>query len=349
MRSSSIEGDNKMMNFNLRKSLRFIAVFILVISYKTSLHSFEKIIPLSNLNAPERMVIDSERIYVEDRKSIKLFNKSDFVFIKTIGREGQGPGEFQDFAIPQILPDKILVSTANKISYFSFDGELIEERKNTQSDYGIKAVNQNYIGFDWVFIEDYVAYILYDSDLKPIKELHRGKAIIHPNRRRDFFEIHFYDVQRDKIVIAQREGFEIDIFDSEGKLLHSIKHKVKAIPFSKNDKDDVVNYWREERGYEQWQIDSLLKRTDFPEFFPPIQTCRLADGKIYVITYKKIDDKNECLIFDMSGEFIKDAYFPLKMMAPNHACPFAIYENTLYQLIFNYDFETWELHINQID
>ena len=108
-------------------------------------------------------------------------------------------------------------------------------------------------------------------------------------------------------------------------------------------------YWKDERGYEQWQIDRLLARTDFPDFFPKIQTCRLAVGKIYVMTYKREGEKNECLIFDLSGDFINATYFPLKMLAPNLASPFTIHENHLYQLIFNYGDEAWELHINQIE
>ena len=343
------EGDNKTSHNDLRRLQKIIPIIVFVVFSALLIYGSEKIIPLTHLDVPVRIVLDDERIYIEDGPTIKLFNRIDYNFIKTIGGEGQGPGEFQGFATPQILPEHILVSGDYKVAYFSLDGELIEERRHTQFGYGIKAVNQNYIGFDWRFREDYVAYILYDSDFKPIKELHRGKALIHPNRRREFFEIHFYDVYKDKIVIAQREGFVIDIFDSGGKLLHSIKHKVKAVPFTKTDKEDAVKYWREERGYEQSQIDNLLERTDFPDYFPQIQTCRLADGKIYVITYRRKDNKNECLIFDMQGKLLKKTYLPLKMLAPNLASPFTIHEENLFQLIFNYENEKWELHINQID
>lgn len=293
------------------------------------------------------IVVGDERIYIADGAVIKLFDKAEFNFIKTIGR--QGPGEFQDFAIPQILPENLLVSTANKIVYFSPDGEFIKERKHAVFGYGIKAVGRNYLGFAWRFREDYVAYILYDSAFDPVKELHRGKAIIHPNRRREFFEIHFYDTHQNKIVVARREGFAVDIFDAEGSLLHSLTHDVKPVAFTNKDKEKVLIYWKDERGYEQWQIDRLLARTDFPDFFPKIQTCRLADGKIYVITYTREGNKNECLIFSLSGDFIKATYFPLKMLAPNLASPFTIHGNRLYQLMFNYEDEAWVLHVNQIE
>jgi len=338
-----------MMHIDWSRLQKIIPIIVFAIFSTALIYSSEKIIPLTNLNVPVTIAMDNERIYIEDGPTIKLFNRFDFKFIKTIGGEGQGPGEFQGFANPQILPEHILVSGDNKVAYFSLNGEFIKERRHAQFGYGIKAANQNYIGFAWRFREDYVSYTLYDSDFKPIKELHRGKALIHPNRRREFFEIHFYDTYKDKIVVAQREGFVIDIYDSEGNVLHSIKHKVKLVPFTKKDKENALKYWREERGYEQWQIDFLLERTDFPNYYPPIQTCRLADGKIYVITYTKKDDKYECLVFDMNGKFIKEAYFPLKMLAPNLASPFTIQGENLYQLIFNYETENWELYVEDIN
>jgi hypothetical protein len=309
----------------------------------------EKIVPLTNLNNPVAIVLNSEWIYIQDSATVRLFRKSDYKYIKTVGREGQGPGEFQDFASPQILPEHLLVSSSNKIALFSLSGEFIEEKRHAVFDYGIKSINNHYVGFVWAYREDYVAYLLYDSDFILIKELHRGKALLHPNRRRDFFEIHFYDTYEDKIAVAHREGFVIDIYNSKGDILHSIRHEVEPVTFTKEDKENVVKYWREERGYQQWQIDQLLERTDFPDSYPPIQTCRLADGLIYVITYKEKRDKFECLLFDLMGDLVKTVYVPLNMLSPNLASPFTISENSIYQLIFNYEEDRWELHINKLD
>lgn len=311
--------------------------------------AIEKTYLIPNLNNPATIVMNNNRIYVEDGTTIKLFGRNDFKYIKTIGREGQGPGEFQGSANPQILPEKLLVSSSNKISYFTLSGDFIKDKKHTLFGSKIRAVNNKYVGFVWVFREDYVAYILYNSDVKPIKELHRGKALLHTNGRRDLFEIFFYDTYKDKIVVAHREGFIIDIFDSNGNRIYSIKHKVKPVPFTNEDREKVIRYWREERGLDQWQIEYLEKRTDFPGNYPPIQTCRLADGKIYVVTYTKKDDQYECLIYDVNGKFLKKAYLPLKMLAPNHAFPFSINGNNLYQLIYNNEDNIWELHVNRID
>ena len=308
----------------------------------------EEIYPLLNINNPSTIVMDGQRVYIEDGSTVKVFERSDFKYIRTIGREGQGPGEFQDSATPQILPGKLLVSSSNRISFFTLSGEFIEDKKHTYYGTTLKTVNNKYVGYDWVFEEDYVAYYLYDSDFKPIKELHRGKAIRHPNGRRNLFEIFFYDTYKDKIVVAHREGFFIDVFDSEGNIIFSIKHEVKSVPFTDEDREKVIQYWKEDRRYEQWQIESLEKSTNFPDFYPPIHTCRLADGKIFVITYEKRDSKFECLIFNLEGKYIKNTYIPLNMLAPNLASPFTIYGSNLYQLIYSMGDDGWKLHVNPI-
>lgn len=305
-----------------------------------------RIYALSNLADPSTIVMDNKRIYIEDSACIKLFDGRDFQFIKTIGSEGQGPGEFQDTATPQILPECLYVSSTNKISYFSLTGDFINETKHTLFIANIKAISDKYVGYVWVFREDYIAYILYDSEFKPIKELHRGKALIHPDGRRDFFEIFFYDVYEDKIVVASREGFTIDIFDSNGSVIHSIETETELTPFKEEDHQRVLSYWRD-TGLNQEQRDILEKRTDFPDFYPSIQTCRLADGKIFVITYSRKGNKFECLIYDMNGKYIKRVYISLVMIAPNFASPFTISGNSVHQLIYDYEEERWELYINQ--
>jgi hypothetical protein len=311
-------------------------------------------IPLPSLEKPEAIVMNDAYVAVADGTSVKLFDGRTFRLIRTIGREGQGPGEFQDFTHPQLLRDHVLVSSTNKISYFTYGGELIKEKKHDLMASNVLAIKDKYVAF--VIIrpvdrsEDFqLAYNLYDSDFRKIRELHRGEWLIKKNRRRGFFEIFFYETCEDNIVLAHRQGFVIEVLDAKGNVVHTIKPEFQPIPFTGKDKEKVIQYWREERGYNREQVESLEKRTDFPDHYPPLLTGRVADGKIYAVTYRRDDGRQECLIYELNGRFIKQTWLVLTMAAPNSAGPFAIRGNTLYQLIYDEKDSVWKLHRHLID
>ncbi|MCJ7682180.1 MAG: 6-bladed beta-propeller [Candidatus Aminicenantes bacterium] len=324
-------------------------VFIVLMTALISFSFAQEKIQLNELNSPSTIVVSDDYIAIEDGATVKLYNADNFTFIQTIGNEGQGPGEFQIFATPQILEEVFLISSSNKIAFFNFAGDLIKEKRHTFFASPLKAIEDKFVGFVWNFPEDYIAYILYGSDFEPIKELHRGKPLIHPNRRRDLFEIFFYDTYDENIVIAHRDGSGISVFDSKGNMSHLIKPRFNRRPFTKDDKLKLLQYWKEERGYNQAQIESLEKRTDFPDFYPPFNTCRIADGLIYIITYESVGDKVACLIYDINGMFHKRISLPIHMSAPNNVLPFTIKNNKMYQISFNNEQNHWELIVSEIE
>ncbi len=311
-------------------------------------------IALPNLEKPDAIVMNENFAAVADGTSVKLFDGRTFRFIRTIGREGQGPGEFQDFAYPQLLPEYILVSSTNKVSYFSYGGELIKEKKHDLMASNVLAIKDRYVAFVIIrpgdLSEDFqLAYNLYDANFRKIRELHRGEWFIRKNKRRGFFEIFFYDTCQGKIILAHRQGFAIEILDAEGNIIHTIEADIPPVPFTGKDRESVIKYWREERGYDQWQVESLDKRTDFPDHYPPLLTGRVADGKIYAVTYRQEEGRRECLVYDLEGRFIKRTWLTLTMAAPNSAGPFAIRADTLYQFIYNDKDNVWKLHRSPID
>jgi len=77
-------------------------------------------------------VDEIERIYVSDRKEshIKVYDQNG-KYLRTIGRKGQGPGEFQRITRIQILTsDNLLVynSKTRRLSFFSLDGLFITSK-----------------------------------------------------------------------------------------------------------------------------------------------------------------------------------------------------------------------------
>lgn len=303
---------------------------------------------MPNLDNPATIVMDNNRVYIEDGPAVKLFSRKDFRYLKTIGKVGEGPGEFKGYAAPQIFPDKLLISSMNKISYFTLSGDFISDKRHSPPCFLIKAINDKYVGYIWVFRGGYITYNLYNSDFKQIKELHRGKPFIYPNGQHEYIKYVFYDTYKDKIVLAHRDGLSIDILDSNGNVCYLIELKTKPVPFTKKHKNQTIKAWQE-NGMTESQIQILEKKTIFPDFFPPIQECRLADGKIYVVTYMTKENKYKCLVYNMNGEKIKTIYLPIIMMSPSQAFPFSISSDDFCQLVYNYDYNEWELHVYRID
>ena len=88
---------------------------------------------LASFNQPFSMTADKDgNIYILDMSSMSLkkFDKEG-LFIKSIGRRGQGPGELSGPSFVAILGDTLSVMSqrVRKISRFTLDGEYIDDKR----------------------------------------------------------------------------------------------------------------------------------------------------------------------------------------------------------------------------
>jgi len=329
--------------------LRFLALACLSIIFvpHSSFAAREKY-SLPELEMPIRIVVNPKFIAIEDDAVVKMYDSKNFQYMKSVGRKGQGPGEFQDEAFPWMSSESLLVNSSNKISFFNFNGDLINEIKHPLG-YPLYPINGHYLGYFWNLREGYASCILYDSAFKPLKELDRGKGMFDRNTRRwELFEIFFYSINRDKIVVANRDGSGISIFDDRGNLTALIKPKYSPPHFTATDKANVTTYWTDVLKWPKSYLEGRIKNTKFPENFPPVLTCRLDDDHVYIVTYEKKGHHYLYFKYDYAGSEIKRAYLPLEMTAPHVSVPFDIYGDKLYQLVFNMESDKWELIVDDI-
>lgn len=198
------------------------------------------IIPLKELNNPYYLIANKDFLLIADNHKVRMYAIKDFKLVKTIGRKGEGPGEFRDFAYPQILSDSIMISSAYKVTFFDLSGNLIKEQK-TRINYPVKKINSKYVSASVKRGKDdfYLSYNLYDSDFSKEKVFYKGRWMIHKNRKKDLFEIYFFDVHDNKIIFAHREGFQIEVLDEKGNNLHTIKMDPPKIPFTDKDMKQI--------------------------------------------------------------------------------------------------------------
>ncbi|MCK5058165.1 MAG: hypothetical protein KAT34_16045 [Candidatus Aminicenantes bacterium] len=312
-----------------------------------------KVVILNDLAKPGGwLIVYHEQIYISDGYAVKIFSLKDFSLKKTIGRKGEGPGEFKHSPFFYIHHDGLWISSGDKISLFSHSGKLIKEIKEKSRGSNIMPIGQGecFIGFKTKLTHRvfFLTYVVFDSELKAIKEFHRAKWILQRDKNK-LLEQFFYDVVDDKIVFAHYStDFAIDILDKEGNKIHSIRRDDVKIPFTKEDRQAVLDSWRQQLGSGA-NFEYRKKRTEFPEYYPAICTCRTSGKKIYIITYLRKKDKTECLVYDMKGKFLKRLFIPLIKEGPIDLPTLSIYDGQLFQIIDNLEKETWDLHIHRIE
>lgn len=312
-----------------------------------------EIVLLPEIFKPHLIVVDSDQIYIAEETMIYIYSLKDFNLKKKFGKEGQGPSEFSgSIESIEVQPDYILVNSLKKVSFFTRDGNFMDEKKIRSALSGsmFKTIGKQFIGYS-IERENrtfYVVYSIFDSNLKKAKELYRMKWIVQPGRKRKIFETFWYSTYDNKIFIA-REGFIIDVFDIKGERLFSINQEYKNLKFTDSDKRKIVDQWKSDsRTKPYWQ--RLLERTEFPNYFPAIKTCFVADKKLYVQTYKEKDEKTEFFIFNIkgNGELEKKTLIPIIRKNPLEYYPYTIKNGKLYQLVYDLDKYAWELHITEI-
>jgi hypothetical protein len=332
-----------------------ISKFILTIIYCFYLSIYNlnaaQITTLTDIDRPILIEVDKNNIYVCEDFEIKVFSKKTKKLIQKIGKKGEGPGEFRDSPIPQLLEDKIVVYSSGKLSFFKYDGSFINDIKiHKRSKWVKKVADEKYIGFKLLAEPDdfYITYNLLDNEFKVVKEFYRGQYVLHKNRTKDLFETTFFDTYNGKIIYAHNKGFKVDVLDKDGNLITKIRRDEKEIPFTDEDRRKILDFWKTHPDY-RTAYKILEKITIFPKKYPAILTCRVTGNKIYIITYLQKKQKSECFIYDLKGNFVKRTFIPLKSDSPfMRSYPFDIYEGNLFQLIDNLETETWTLHSESI-
>jgi hypothetical protein len=335
----------------MKRSLVLIVLMCLAIS---GLTCAEKVVDLPDVLKAQSILIAHNRLFVAEQAKIYIYSLDDFKLIKKFGKRGEGPMEFMG-AISWMAEGKnsVLISSQNKVSRYSPDGEFLEEKKAKSGIFSgfYQSVKENFTGVSMKTDKGvlYLVISLYDKDFNKLKELaryvfaERGKMnFLNMMRMISCF------TYKDKIYIAGEKGFTINVLDSNGKQLHTITRDYKPRKLTVKDKEDIKELFKQGMPAPQWE--AIKDRIVFSEFYPEILLIHIANDIIYVSTWKKKGDLNEIFLYNLDGTFIKQKFIPI-VLQPGDAIrpyPATFYDGKLYQLIEDEDDEIWKLHINDI-
>ena len=234
----------------------------------------------------------------EDNYIFKFDEKGKFLF--SFGRQGQGPGEFQNppYVVLNEL-DEVMATAPSRRRLVLFDnnGTFIREIAfDVNIGRGILLKNENYLIFHQVWgrrDSDYMSQAplsLWNSEFKEIVELTRLKLPNFFKMTKGTDRVFKWSVSGDFIYIGDDdEEYEINVYDFDGNEVRRIRKKYKKISIPKDYKEEKLKDMNPEK----------RKVTYFPDSFPPYQTFFTSDNDwIFVMTNEKGDNEDE-FVFDI--------------------------------------------------
>lgn len=284
--------------------------------------------------SPSTISCDSEgNIYVVDSgaKNIKKFDKQG-KFLKTIGREGQGPGEFDSLYYSTFAKDRLIVwdSGNRRLCSFTSDGDYVSSVNISYDAGSVRMLRGFPTGEIAVEMEknyrnepdrpQECRIDLYTSDLKFIRtiykrDLWRKKYI----RTKEFGTSTLYfpysaDVRWEvfpdgRLIIGYSEDYELDIFDRSGRKISSISHRDDPVPVSEKDKKDYFDSLEFYRAGERLKEvpEYITKYTEFPKHMPVYKNILVdSEGNIWVVLSRgnQEEDGKVIEVFSPDGNFM---------------------------------------------
>ncbi|RFT17085.1 MAG: hypothetical protein OP8BY_1027 [Candidatus Saccharicenans subterraneus] len=258
---------------------------------------------------------DAGNIYVLDRKAvqIKVFDPQG-KFVRVIGRQGQGPGEFQSPRYFQITPQKNIMVTdpaLRRVSLLSLEGQFIRDLSAGKMWMFMQAKmddSGNIVGSHTVMDQEpRTELVRFNAELAP---LHIIASV--PIARNQVFNPYFPRINFDltpegNVVWGITTEYEFRVVDREGKI---VKKVVK-----KHEPEILTQADREARAKELWGKEGppADMKVEWPQHFPPVQDFILDDrGWLFVRPFVK-EQKGEGVlydVFDTEGRYVARVLLP---------------------------------------
>jgi len=326
--------------------------------------SAEKRILLPDLVNPGRVVVGKNRLYVAEYEKIYVYDLKTFKRIVRFGKKGEGPGEFtlgrrnrKDALTIIPVGDKVTVSCRNKITFFTIEGQFLNELKMTSGlTRQIQPFKEFFISRQFRGMREnkpYQAITLFDSGMNKIREIYKHSLKIDFRRGRrnsgtinEFEDVFVYVLGVDKIYVFDTQEFEIKILDINSSKIGSIIMDYQPVKLNSAIKKKYLDYYKNISYKDNWEL--VRHRIKLPGYFPAIHSLHVSGKKLYVQTYKKMNGKVEFYRFDSTHKLEKILLLPLVKATIREFYPYCIHHSILYQIVEDEDEEQWYLIIRKI-
>jgi hypothetical protein len=339
--------------------MKKMGVFLILSVLLTGFDFAEKAASFAELNRPFLIHADETQLYIADGPNVFIYSLHDYNLVKQFGRRGEGPKEFKvnpnrsgGSVVTFLQSDHIFINSIGKVSKFSKNGEYIEEVPTGSVNSRFQPLGDKFVGegSDRDGNTLYLTRDIYNSHFKKVKEIYKQKGFYQPQGDLNpFYLIGPITYVYDKKIYIISEMMEIYVFDESGEKLYSIKPEYEKLPITGDYKKNFHNWFKNFLPLREFYF-GLKDRLEFPTYFPAIRFFHVVDNKVYILTYKKIGEKSEFLIYHPNGKFLKRIMVALVERDDFVFLyyPYTIKNNKLYQLVENLDEEEWELYVTEI-
>ena len=230
--------------------------------------------------------------------------------VRSIGRRGQGPGEFQTPFFLALAPaGELLVGDMGRLSFFERSGDFLRSQDNSIGSLAfVKYLdNGDAVGTRMVMDEKNPRYevAVCGRNLEPKSVLASSDMPDPSGKFALFANVIRWDISRGREIVCAsgQEGYRLSVFDAGGRLVRTIHKEYDPVPVTDLDID---------RQMKRHGIQSRDEVT-IPRFLPPIWWVYAdEDGRIFVSTWQRDPDSGIVLfnIFDPEGRYLVDYLIP---------------------------------------
>lgn len=259
-------------------------------------------------------VDDKGRIYVlVGRDShIRVFDARG-TYLRTIGRKGQGPGEFMRPMNIQVLKDgTIFINDMRKLIYYGPEGKLIKEAASTMPMF-FRLILDRRGDFIGIFSQPAEKFRVVLAEYDSSQKLTRTLASIQPSLS-DMMSANFlFDLTEDgRLIWGVSDKYELNVFNLDGKPLKKILKDYKPVTINDEEKKEMIVKYT-------GGSEVLPEGKTFPKYFTPIEEISVDEaGSIYVRTNERAEGGHGHFfdVFDPVGRFIAKVSLPAVRRLP---------------------------------
>jgi hypothetical protein len=256
-------------------------------------------------------------------------------YLLTIGRKGQGPGEFRDLSVPRFDKDNNLYvadSVNRRISFFDGNGKFLRQIQ-MQERYLDPYINSKsfIVANKWnMFQEANVLrqtslYGLFDDKFNLVIELYKDEIETPwPGRFDESSIVQFLEdalsltafrpqvrltlANNDFIYLGYPDKYEINIYSPEGKIVKRITREYEPIQVTEKDKESFVK--TASKGFSAPIYTDDIKKKAFqkikyPKYKPAYYSFTLMENGWLAVIVDSLEGEYTLFdIFDQDGRYI---------------------------------------------